>query len=211
MRVMPYPLRVELVLPPAYSRIKAQAFLDEKQAWIAAQSQCFPPAIVLESGAVVPVLGRKVVIAHSGSVRGLPRWEEDRLIISGLEEQVALRVKRALIQRLGVFIAEKAAHYAHMLGCSYQRIMLKDTSSRWGSCSSQGSLAFCWKLVFAPPDVLDYVIAHEVAHLIEMNHSARFWWLVARLCPGFTHQRTWLKCHGVTLHRYVLHADRPRT
>jgi hypothetical protein len=88
------------------------------------------------------------------------------------------------------------------LGRPYTRITLRDTRSRWGSCASSGALSYSWRLIMAPPEVLDYVAAHEVAHLAEMNHSAAYWAGVARLLPGYEAPRQWLRAHGAGLHRY---------
>ena len=81
---------------------------------------------------------------------------------------------------------------------------MRDQSSRWGSCSNTGVLSFSWRLILAPPHVLDYLAAHEVAHLVELNHSARFWRLVERICPDFERAKVWLDVHGTDLHRYGL-------
>jgi predicted metal-dependent hydrolase len=98
-------------------------------------------------------------------------------------------------------LAQACNHYATLLGRPYRRLTLRDTRSRWGSCSTQGDLMFSWRLIMAPPAVLDYVAAHEVAHLAEMNHSPAFWAVVARLCPDYAAHRHWLRDHGDTLHR----------
>ncbi len=98
---------------------------------------------------------------------------------------------------------------AEQLGVSIKRVSIRDQSSRWGSCSTTGVLSYSWRLILAPPFVLDYLAAHEVAHLIEMNHSRRFWRLVARICPHVTRAKTWLDVHGGNLHRYGL-ADEQR-
>jgi predicted metal-dependent hydrolase len=87
-----------------------------------------------------------------------------------------------------------------MIGRPYSRITLRDTRSRWGSCTADGALMYSWRLAMAPPAVLDYVAAHEVAHLAQMNHSPAFWAVVARLVPGHAAPRRWLKLHGQTLH-----------
>jgi predicted metal-dependent hydrolase len=83
-----------------------------------------------------------------------------------------------------------------------RRVSVRDQSSRWGSCSSTGVLSYSWRLILAPPFVLEYLAAHEAAHLVEMNHSARFWRLVERICPDFRRAKTWLDAHGGDLHRY---------
>ena len=95
-----------------------------------------------------------------------------------------------------------AQAYAEAYGVKVKRLSIRDQSSRWGSCTSAGSLSFSWRLILAPPYVLDYLAAHEVAHLVEMNHSARFWRVVARECAHVERAKTWLDTHGNDLHRY---------
>ncbi len=92
--------------------------------------------------------------------------------------------------------------HAARLGQPFGRITLRDTRGRWGSCTAAGDLMFSWRLILAPDAVLDYVAAHEVAHLAEMNHSPRFWAAVARLCPDYAAQRDWLRQHGASLMAY---------
>jgi len=92
--------------------------------------------------------------------------------------------------------------YAERLGRGFGKITLRDTRSRWGSCSANGDLMFSWRLIMAPPEVLDYVAAHEVAHLVEMNHSAAYWDVVRGIYPDYEAPRCWLKANGGLLHRY---------
>ena len=89
-----------------------------------------------------------------------------------------------------------------MLGVKLKRISVRDQSSRWGSCNSDGVLSFSWRLILAPPYVIDYLAAPEVAHLVEMNHSVRFWRLVDRICPEMERAKAWIDAHGNDLHRY---------
>ncbi|MBE0554766.1 MAG: M48 family metallopeptidase, partial [Rhodobacteraceae bacterium] len=91
-------------------------------------------------------------------------------------------------------------HYAGLLGRRVTGITLRDTRSRWGSCTAAGRLMFSWRLIMAPPAVLDYVAAHEAAHLVEMNHSPAYWAVVGRIFPGWQAQRGWLRRHGPGLH-----------
>ena len=100
-------------------------------------------------------------------------------------------------------IDERVFWYAAQLGVRPRRITIRDTTSRWGSCSSARSLSFSWRLILAPPAVLDYVVAHEVAHLRELNHKPRFWRLVESLGPEIDQSQTWLSEHGALLHRYA--------
>jgi predicted metal-dependent hydrolase len=98
-------------------------------------------------------------------------------------------------------LAAASDRYAAALGRPYGKITLRDTRSRWGSCTSQGDLMYSWRLIMAPPAVLDYVAAHEVAHLERMDHSPAFWNIVARLCPDHARHRDWLRTEGTALHR----------
>jgi predicted metal-dependent hydrolase len=97
------------------------------------------------------------------------------------------------------YIPKRADYYADLLGVSYERIRVAEQKTRWGSCSSKGTLSFNWKLMLAPPKVLDYVVVHEVCHIKEMNHSPRFWKLVEELMPDYKEYRKWLKENGSTL------------
>ena len=92
--------------------------------------------------------------------------------------------------------------HAQRLGLTYTRLGVRDQTSRWGSCSSNKTLSFSWRLILAPEEILDYVAAHEVAHLREMNHSERFWALVTKTLPGHDEARQWLRQNGQELHRY---------
>lgn len=104
--------------------------------------------------------------------------------------------RRAGIEKARERIAERAAYYAPILGVTYGRITIRDQKTRWGSCSSKGNLNFTWKLILAPPEILDYVVVHELCHRLEMNHSERFWNHVRRVLPDYQERRAWLKKNG---------------
>jgi len=112
-----------------------------------------------------------------------------------------VRAKAFLKLRARDELAAASDRYAAMVGRSYTRLSFRDTRSRWGSCSSEGVLMYSWRLIMAPPAVLDYAAAHEVAHLVEMNHSPAFWAVVARICPDYEDYRGWLRKNGDVLHR----------
>ena len=115
---------------------------------------------------------------------------------------VARRVRDFLAREAKRDLTEAIERYAAQLGQRPVRVTLRDTRSRWGSCTARGELNFSWRLILAPPTVLDYLVAHEMAHLREMNHSPRFWALVHALCPHTDAAEAWLKRHGTGLHRY---------
>lgn len=108
-------------------------------------------------------------------------------------------LERRYRQAAKEYIPRRADYFAQRIGVSYERIRIAEQKTRWGSCSSRGTLSFNWKLMLAPPKVLDYVVVHELCHLIEMNHSPRFWKLVEEIIPDYKEYRKWLKENGNTL------------
>ncbi len=124
------------------------------------------------------------------------------ILVPDRPEMVGARIKALMKLEAGAALKEASNHYARRLGREIGRVTLRDTRSRWGSCTSAGNLMFSWRLIMAPPDVLDYVAAHEVAHLIEMNHSPEYWRVVEQIYPVYQEQRQWLRRNGSLLHRF---------
>lgn len=193
---------VELVYPKRTSLKKAMEFLHSKQGWITQQFFKLPEPIPFIPGNTIPVLGQMLILHNIPSPRGQPFIENNQLVITCLPEFFSRRVWDYLKKMLLKEIQALATAKAEILGVKIKRITLRDTSSRWGSCSSSGSLSFSTRLIFAPHEVLDYLVSHEVAHLKEMNHSRAFWKYVAILCPEYKKQNAWLKRYGGGLHRY---------
>ncbi|MEO1346883.1 MAG: SprT family zinc-dependent metalloprotease, partial [Pseudomonadota bacterium] len=146
-------------------------------------------------------LGGQEVTLAQGDGRSV-RLEGAMLLVPGPQDAMGRRVAGYLKARARDVLAGASDHYAARLGRPYTGLSLRDTRSRWGSCSSSGRLMYSWRLVMAPEDVSTYVAAHEVAHLAEMNHSPAFWSIVADLCPDYETQRLWLRHEGTSLHRY---------
>lgn len=189
--------RVTLTLPTGLPEREALDFARQKEAWMRRHLAAQDPEVVVAHGTTLPVEGRMMqVVAGTGrrvTVQG------DHLLVPGAPgPRLQAWLKVLARERL----AEASDRYATALGRPYARITLRDTRSRWGSCASSGALSYSWRLIMAPPEVLDYVAAHEVAHLAEMNHSPAFWAGVARLLPGFGAPRAWLRENGAGLHRY---------
>jgi predicted metal-dependent hydrolase len=131
----------------------------------------------------------------------------DRLLcIPGDTPHVARRVRDFLKAQAKHDLEAASRCAADALGVPLKRVSVRDQSSRWGSCSSTGVLSYSWRLIMAPSFVLNYLAVHEVAHLVEMNHSRRFWQLVDRLCPDAARAKVWLEVHGADLHRYGMQA-----
>ncbi|GAA3862864.1 SprT family zinc-dependent metalloprotease [Celeribacter arenosi] len=193
--------RVTLTVPKFASDRDAMGFLVEKESWIRGHLETRAPLKQVTHGAHMPFLGREVEIVAGASGRS-PRLEGERLMVPGDAAKAGPRVSAFLKTQARSRLAEASDRYADALGVKATAITLRDTRSRWGSCTSEGRLMYSWRLVMAPEVVLDYVAAHEVAHLLEMNHSARYWAHVKRVCPDYVLHRAWLRRHGETLHAW---------
>lgn len=189
--------RVTLSLPLRAREDEAMDFARAHEGWIRRALSRLPQIAPVALGGQVMFEGRMLTI-QSGTGRAL-RIEEGLLIVPGDAGRVPARIAAFLKVRARDRLAQASDQYAAQVGCKVATISLRDTRSRWGSCSAQGALMYNWRLIMAPPAVLDYVAAHEVAHLVEMNHSRAFWDVVARLYPTWQVQRDWLKRHGGAL------------
>ena len=185
---------VELVLPRRGSRGEALRFLEANRPWVEKSLAALPPRIVFDAGAQVPVFDVPHVIRAVGKGQGRgPAWIEDSAIcVTGDPTFLARRVRDFLRDLAKRELSEEARLLAQSIGKEVKRVSVRDTTTRWGSCARSGNLSFSWRLIYAPRSVFDYVVAHEVAHLAEMNHGARFWRLVAQLHPEHKAQRLWL-------------------
>jgi predicted metal-dependent hydrolase len=140
---------------------------------------------------------------HARGVVWVEQGEDGPLIcVAGERPHVPRRVADFLKREARRDIEAAVARHARAIGVAPKRIAVRDTTSRWGSCSSTGRLSFSWRLILAPRFVLDYLAAHEVAHMTHMNHSPKFWALVHRVYPDTDRAEAWLKAHGATLHRF---------
>lgn len=182
---------------------EAAGFAEEKAGWIADQLSNVPENIPFIPGETIPFRGEDLHLSIDGTGR-LARIEEQdgvqTLVAPGLKETFHARVTRFLKKSATEDLTFYVDHHCELLNVRARRITVKDTRSRWGSCTSDGQLSFSWRLVCAPPDVLNYVAAHECAHLLEMNHSKRFWAHVERCMPDYKLFRHWLDKHGAGLH-----------
>ena len=193
--------KVTLSMPLRAPEGEALAFLRGHEGWLRQTLQAMPDSALrpVGLGTMIPVGGRDLLLSP-GFGRGI-RAEDDRLLVPGDPATAGLRVAAWLKVLARDRLARASTHYAGLVGRSYSSLALRDTRSRWGSCSPDGLLMYSWRLIMAPPQVLDYVVAHEVAHLVELNHSRAYWAVVSRICPGWQAQRAWLRTQGQTLHR----------
>lgn len=192
--------RVTLSLPLRARESEAMAFARAQEGWIRETLAQMPRQAGVGLGAAVPVEGRMLVLTQ-GTGRAV-RIEGERMLIPGDPAQAGARAGAFLKALARERLVAASDRHAAAIGRKVSRITLRDTRSRWGSCAHDGALMYSWRLVMAPPSVLDYVAAHEVAHMLEMNHSADFWAVVERLYPRWQVQRKWLHDEGQALHAY---------
>ncbi len=196
---------VELILPPGVPASRGLRFAVSKRGWIAARLEAMPPTVPFTEGAIVPVLGMPHRICREPDPCARPVAIVDGEIrVRGDPMRLARRVHDYLIAMAQSELTRRVRHFSARIGRNVARVSVRDTKSRWGSCSERGNISFSWRLIFAPEAVIDYVVAHEVAHLVEMNHGPRFWRLVESLAPGHAAPRAWLKRHRSRLLSYGL-------
>jgi predicted metal-dependent hydrolase len=199
---------VQITLPLRASRLKALDFAKSHSDWIKSRIAKVPERIAFAPGAVIPLRGVPHEIRHVPTLRAALRVSPSDgpglgiIEIGGEASQLARRCRDWLkVQAKNDLMAASAAH-AEAMGTSFRKVAVRDQTSRWGSCSTTGQLSYSWRLILAPPFVLDYVTAHEVAHLKHMNHGVRFWTLVKRHCPDLDRARAWMRANGRRLHSY---------
>jgi hypothetical protein len=193
--------QVTLTLPTGVRFREAEAFAAERARWIRGHLADLPDEVVPLPGAAIPFEGRMLPI-EAAPRRGVAIREDRILVPDTRVETTPARLAAVLKHAARDRLVEASARHAAAVGCAFGKVTLRDTRSRWGSCSAQGNLMYSWRLVMAPPEVLDYVAAHEVAHLVHMDHSAAFWRQCERLFPDHKAQRRWLREEGGGLHRY---------
>ena len=191
--------------PTWVSDPEARAFAEKQAAWVRARLASAPPLIVFADGVAMPFLGQPHVIRHRPDARG-GVWIEQaadgisEIHVTGRAEHLPRRLGDWLRREARRRIQPRVEAAAAALDAKPGRITVRDTKSRWGSCAANGNLSFSWRLVLAPERVLDYVVAHEVAHLREHNHGPRFWALVQGLIADMDDCRNWLRDKGSALH-----------
>ncbi len=204
-----------LTLPGYTSLEEAGRFLAQHFEWLQKRLAAMPRPVPFADGVVVPLRGRdhSLCFIPNGRQRGVVRVQEGDaagtaetslpvIRVAGAQEHAPRRLKDWLKRQAREDLARHCAAHAGTLGVKPKRIAIRDQSSRWGSCSAAGILSFSWRLILAPGPVLDYLAAHEVAHLLEMNHGPRFWAHVRETCAGMDEAKYWLKKNGSGLHRY---------
>lgn len=192
---------------PTKGKVKdAEAFLHRQINWLEVRLNRLAPAISFVEGAKIPLRGITHVLVGTGKLRGQVYIQTNNKInelhISGGAEHMARRLTDWLKKQALTDLKLRSGFHAERLGVTHGAISIRAQSTRWGSCSSQGNLSYNWRLILAPSFVLDYVAAHEVAHICEMNHSTAFWDKVAQTLPDMERGKSWLKTNGSQLMGY---------
>lgn len=202
LRVDPKPGAATLVAPPFLDTRTAMRFVRENADWLNKKMAEQSVPVPFEHGAEIPFRGRLHRIEALKTVRGVIMRQNQTLYVPGGKEHLPRRLTEWLKEEARTALTAAVREHADALGGKISRITVRDQKSRWGSCSPDGSLSFSWRLIMAPPVILDYVAAHEAAHLVQLNHSQAFWKLVARRVKEPAKATEWLRLHGPDLHRF---------
>lgn len=187
---------------------EAGSFLSRHIDWVRERLENLPDPVPFGHNMAMPLRGEPHTVVFTGAARTRPisvkgvEGQRPQIAVPGALDCAAQRLSRWLFDEARGDLERSVAYHAKLLSLSPKRIAVRDQTSRWGSCSTTGALSFSWRLILAPPFVLDYVAAHEVAHLAEMNHGPRFWALVRKICPDYEAAKHWLQILGPDLHRY---------
>jgi predicted metal-dependent hydrolase len=202
---------VYLTVPRHTDLREADRFVARSLDWVRERLDGVPEPVSFCHGATIPLRGMPHGLAFVGPRSGAPvvavaapeaEGSPPALVVAGNTDHAPRRLKDWLVSEAARDLDTRVTHHAVRLGLRARRLTVRDQKSRWGSCSSSGQLSFSWRLILAPPFVLDYVAAHEVAHLAEMNHGPKFWRLVEKTLPDYNAARLWLRMRGMDLYRY---------
>jgi predicted metal-dependent hydrolase len=195
--------RIVLTAPLRMARATAVNFAHAQAGWIAARLSRLPAHRPFADGAEVPLFGEPHRIRHRLDRRGTVWREGFEIHVAGRPEHLPRRLRDWLTAELKGRLVPLVHAKAQQVERPVKRITVRDSRSRWGSCGPDATLSFSWRLVFAPPEVLDYLVAHEVAHLVHLNHGPRFWALARTLCTvPIEGPQGWLKGNGEILLQY---------
>ena len=208
-RVLVGPLRpLEIVVPRGVRDSEIDALLESKRRWIAqavAKAKAVagrPPRLGLQQPGLVWLAGEPLPVARLNGRRSVAAVEDGRLLVRGPDDAAPAAVERWYRREARRLIVPLVERGAARLGLEVGSVAIGDARTRWGSCSSRGTLSFSWRLLLVPHEVLEYVVVHELVHLCEPNHSKAFWRLVEAARPGWQEQARWLREHGHELHDY---------
>lgn len=197
---------INLVIPHSMSEKRARFFALDHIDWIEEQLANLPEKVTFEHGSIIPILGidHKIIIDFDEDRKRTDIFfENNQLIIQTNKEAPSSRIERFLKKLAKEKLTELSAKKAAAINKTIKSVSVRDTKSRWGSCAADGSLSYSWRLIFAPYAAFDYVVAHEIAHLIHLDHSKKFWAICRQLSDDFTEGSYWIRNHGHELMKYT--------
>ncbi len=200
LRIQPGGRGLKVTVPPHVPEREVNDFVERNRGWLKSKLDLVPDKPDVREGIKIPIRGINHLIVRQPG-RGVTHTEmgddgSAQIVVFGDEKFVRRRVADFLKKEAKREIEQLVAHHSSKVGRRAKAVRFRDTTSRWGSCTSDGNLSFSWRIMMAPPQVINYLVAHEVAHLKEMNHSARFWALCKELCPETDKCKSWLKRNG---------------
>jgi predicted metal-dependent hydrolase len=207
LRIDPGGRGLRVTIPPGLTQSEVDGFLDRHRGWLETRLAKLPDRPTVRPGIKVPIRGMPHLILHEPGRRGtvsiMAGEAGPALLVCGERRHLPRRIADFMKREAKREIEALVAKHTGAIGRRPRQIRFKDTTSRWGSCTSDGNLSFSWRIVMAPGPVINYLVAHEVAHLKEMNHGPHFWKLCNELCPDTERCRTWLKRNGNALQAIV--------
>lgn len=197
-------LRLPVLTVPRFASVTgAAAFAQANRQWIENRLAQLAVSRPFADGDVISLFGQKVTICHAPEQRGGVVWQGDKLLVSGGAEFLSRRVKDFIYEEAERRLLRLSREKAALIDCKVNRVCIKDTKSRWGSCSSLDNINYNWRIALAPPEAIDYLVAHEVAHLLHRDHSAEFWQCVDKLSANAAAGKNWLRQKGRSLYIYA--------
>ena len=195
---------LRITIPPKLQMSVLRKFIDKNINWIRSNLIKLSPSVIITEGILLPITGQSRRILVDANLANNYLLKETELLLPKTKNPFEVQLKLVLKKIAGDYFKATCDDYANRLDVEFSKISVRDPTSRWGSCSSDKKLMFSWRLIMAPLKVSSYVAAHEIAHLLQMNHSRRFWAVVSSIYPNYGNQRNWLRENGRNLHKFIL-------
>ncbi|MFA5592240.1 MAG: SprT family zinc-dependent metalloprotease [Micavibrio sp.] len=210
LRLDPQNRLVHLVVPKRASMRTAYLFAEQNKDWIREKLRTLPRPVPFKNGEILPILGRerKIIVLYNPALKTTDiLLKKDELLVLTNKTDPSVRIRRFLVDLAQEKLTELSLEKAARLRRKIAEVQVKDTRSRWGSCTEDGRLSFSWRLIFAPAKAFDYVVAHECAHLVHMDHSDNFWRVCERASRAYEEGKDWMHKNGHTLMRFGAHSS----
>tara|TARA_Y100001970_G_C14049832_1_gene758335 strand:- start:364 stop:1062 length:699 start_codon:yes stop_codon:yes gene_type:complete len=192
--------KISITLPKYESEKRGLNFLFKNQEWVLKQLNSIPKKIPFKNFSKIPYMGKMHKIIHISRNGNLIYIYKDQIIFFGKKDDLSKNIKKWLFDKAKNEIIKLANSKVVLLEKNFNKIYIKDLKSSWGTCGHNGNLSFSWRLILAPRHVMEYIVVHELCHLVELNHSKEFWKLVTTIFPHRNHSQNWLKLNGTNLH-----------